>query len=151
MPAMSNNPYQTPYPPYDQWGEEPPREHSKLGIVSTIIAGSVILLLIICIAIAMASGSGTPISSGQDFEQQIEQMQRNQSPMQAIAGCMIWLLIPAAVTGLILGIVGWARSDVTNPTFAIVGTIGNGLVLLSYGCCCALAVFGIAAMAGAGA
>jgi len=133
-PAYDPNAY--PPDPYQQQAmcqyygyQQPviPVGHSKMGIASFVLAVISILLAIIGIVIAGILGLQYP---------ELENMNPDHidpeliGPVFAIF-CPLCSTVMLSIVGLILGIIG-ATQNQQSKTFAIIGAVLNGLVILGF-------------------
>ncbi|OWR28052.1 hypothetical protein CDO73_19385 [Saccharibacillus sp. O23] len=121
--------------PYDEYPRDDrrfgPLKHSGLGIASFVLALIGILLFIVCIVAIIGTVASMVDSTGQVAN--IESLE-NGNLLMAIGFAGFGILGAAILNliGLILGIIGLVVKD-RKKVFAIIGTILNGLCVLTGG------------------
>lgn len=121
--------------PYDEFPRDDrrsgPLKHSGLGIASFVLALIGILLFIVCIVAIIGTVASMVDSSGRIADMETLE---NGSLLMAIGFAGFGILGAAILNlvGLILGIVGLVIKD-RKKVFAIIGTILNGLCVLTGG------------------
>lgn len=121
--------------PYDEFPRDDrrvgPLKHSGLGIASFVLSLIGILLFIVCIVAIIGTVASMVDSSGRIAD--VETLE-NGSLLMAIGFAGFGILGAAILNlvGLILGIVGLVIKD-RKKVFAIIGTILNGLCVLTGG------------------
>lgn len=121
--------------PYDEYPRDDrrfgPLKHSGLGIASFVLALIGILLFIVCIVAIIGTVASMVDSSGRVAD--LESLE-NGNLLMAIGFAGFGILGAAILNlvGLILGIIGLVIKD-RKKVFAIIGTILNGLCVLTGG------------------
>lgn len=96
----------------------PALKHSGLGIVSTIIAGFVVVLFMAMIILSI-------------LRVIYPHLRHPDSPLFVIYVLLTMLAALMMLVGLILGIIGWAQKN-RRKMYAIIGTIANAIFTLGF-------------------
>jgi hypothetical protein len=115
-----------PAPPASRRGRDeggyasrPPLNHSGLGVASFIIGLVVIILTLLVIILAVVTAASSRPHRGDAAE-----------AMGAVVGIVICGGLVASLVGLGLGVGGLFQED-RNRTFAVIGVVLNGLILVA--------------------